>query len=359
MIGTVATRRRVIVAIVGAATALYLVWLVVAHWREIDRALLRFGRAQTRWLVAAIAFEILSQGCAVAVQHHLLRRAGSMFAVSATVRLVLTQNAIGLAVPGGQAVASVYSYRQIRRHSPNSTSAAWVVAASNLVAMVALATFAAFTATGASWLTALSAVGLVVVLVVLVIVAHDPGPLIRPAASVVRFGDRLRRRRSPDSAEARVAHRFERLSAVRMRWNDWLLIAAVALVAVAADCAVWICATHAIVVLPARCLHTAVSVRVARQCASFRAPSSTALLLAYSAGQAALQLPLLPGGIGLVESVMTATLTTSKVRALQALSAVLLYRVISFWSIIAAGAVIMLAVRRRGLNLDRGAGLTD
>jgi uncharacterized protein (TIRG00374 family) len=109
---------------------------------------------------------------------------------------------------------------------------------------------------------------------------------------------------------------------------------------------VWICASHALIVLPARCLRTPLSTRAAQQCASFRTPTTAALLVAYSAGQAALQLPFLPGGIGLVESFMTATLTTSKVRAIQALSAVLLYRLISFWGVVVIGAAMWLALRR-------------
>jgi len=136
------------------------------------------------------------------------------------------------------------------------------------------------------------------------------------------------------------------LSTVQLGWKDWLFVTTFALVAVAADCAVWICASHAIIVRSARCLRAPLSARLAQQCAAFRAPTTAALLVAYSAGQAALQLPFLPGGIGLVESFMTAALTTSKVRAIQALSAVMLYRVISFWGIVVIGGTMWLALRR-------------
>jgi len=340
-------RHRWLVAVVALVTASYLVWLVVAHWSQIDRAVVRLQGAGTRWLLAAIALELFSQACSVTVQHRLLRRAGSRFGIFATARLVLAQNAIILALPGGQAVASVFSYRQIRHRGANSSAAIWVVAASNLITMLALATFGAFTATGASWITIVSGSFLVVALAVLVTLARAPQRLHRPAVALVRVADRLRPHRvGGQNAHQRVEQRLARLSTVQLGWRDWLVVATFALVAVAADCAVWICASHAIIVRSARCVRSPLSGRAAQQCAAFRAPTTAALLVAYSAGQAALQLPFLPGGIGLVESFMTAALTTSKVRAIQALSAVLLYRAISFWGIVVIGGAMWLALRR-------------
>ena len=98
----------------------YLAWLVVSRWSQLDRAVLRFQGAGGRWLAGAVGLEVLAQGCQVVVQHRLLRRAGASFGILATVRLALAQNAIAMAVPGGQAVASVFSYRQIRRRGANA-----------------------------------------------------------------------------------------------------------------------------------------------------------------------------------------------------------------------------------------------
>ena len=329
------------------ATGIYLTWLLVAHWREIDRALLRFRAAQTRWLLAAVGLELVSQLCLVLAQHRLLRRAGSRFGVFATARLVLAQNAISMAVPGGQAVASVFSYRQIRRRGAETTAAAWVVAATNVTTMAALATFGAFTATGFSWLTILSGTALLTALAVLVTLARRPERLARPAVALVRLIDHLPLRHPrAESPQTRVQHRFDRLRAVHMRWNDWAFIGGAACSAVAADFAVWYCASRAMIVLPARCAATGLTGRVLQQCAAFHTPTTAGLLVAYSAGQAALQLPL-PGGVGAVEALMTASLTTVKVRAIQALSAVLLYRFISFWGVATIGAVMWLTMRRR------------
>jgi uncharacterized membrane protein YbhN (UPF0104 family) len=118
-------------------------------------------------------------------------------------------------------------------------------------------------------------------------------------------------------------------------------------VSVLADCAVWLAAVHAVITLPARC--TAVSGPRPRTsvCTRFHEPSQPDALFSYASGQAAMLIPLLPGGIGLVESAMTAALTARHVRAVPALSAVLLYRVIDYWIVLLVGVGCWLILRRR------------
>jgi uncharacterized membrane protein YbhN (UPF0104 family) len=340
-------RRHAAVA-VGLATIAYLVWLVLAHQNEIDRAVLRFSRTQSRWLFAAIGLEIVSQGCGVVVQYRLLRRAGTDMGIAAISRLVLAQNAIGLALPGGAAFASAFSYRQIRRRGTKGVAAAWVVAATNVIGLLALVAFGAFTTTGISWLSVLTAVLLVAALIVLVVLARAPHRLHRPATVLVEVVEKsIRRRPSTQSASVRVEQRLTRLRTVRLYWNDWLILGAFALFAVAADCGVWTCASHAIIVLPPRCHSTQLIARLAQECTAFKSPSSGGIFVAYAAGQAALAVPVLPGGIGLVESFMTASLTATKVRPIPALSAVLLYRLISFWGVLVVGGIAWWALRRQ------------
>ena len=137
------------------------------------------------------------------------------------------------------------------------------------------------------------------------------------------------------------------LSTVRLRWHDWLVVILFALAAVAADCAVWFSASRAIIALPSYCGQVGLSPRRALRCAQFHSPSTINLLVTYSVGQAALSVPFLPGGIGLVESLMTTTLTASKVRAISALSAVLLHRAISVGGVVLIGGILGLTMRRR------------
>ena len=54
-------RGRTVSVAIGIATVAYLVWLIVAHFSEINRAVVRFQGAATRWLAAAVVFEVVSQ----------------------------------------------------------------------------------------------------------------------------------------------------------------------------------------------------------------------------------------------------------------------------------------------------------
>jgi putative heme transporter len=342
----------------AAATIAYVAWLVVAHLNQIDRAVLRFPRAGTRFIVAAVGFEIASQVFNVVVQHRLLRRAGSSIRLAGIFRLVLAQNAVGLAVPAGPAVASHFSYKQIRRRGTNGSAAAWVVAASNVVGMLALGMFGAFTTTGTSVLTLAVAALLIGALVVLILLVKSPQRLHGPLIALIRVIDRVRRKpqtASPAARADRADRHLARLSVVHLGWKDWLVVGTFALAAVAADCGVWLCASHAMITSPQRCLTATTAVRAAQACTNFHPPTFSALFVAYAAGQLALAIPFLPGGIGLVESFMTATLVTAKTRAIPALSAVLLYRLVSFWAVVLIGGTMWLTLRgdRNRTSLSR------
>ena len=77
----------------------------------------------------------------------------------------------------------------------------------------------------------------------------------------------------------------------------------------------------------------------------------TGLLLAYGAGQLAATLPITPGGLGVVEGSITVALVAFGGAETSTASAVLLYRVISFWMILAIG---WLFVGQLALQVRRG-----
>jgi uncharacterized membrane protein YbhN (UPF0104 family) len=78
------------------------------------------------------------------------------------------------------------------------------------------------------------------------------------------------------------------------------------------------------------------------------------LLLAYGAGQLAATLPITPGGLGVVEGSLTIALVAFGGQVDATTDAVLLYRLISFWFILALGWVFIgemaLEVRRGRWN---------
>ena len=76
-------------------------------------------------------------------------------------------------------------------------------------------------------------------------------------------------------------------------------------------------------------------------------PSISLALLAYAAAQLLAQIPLTPGGLGIVEAGMTGTLALAGVAGGAAAIATLVYRLGSYWIQLPAGLVAWLLHRRR------------
>jgi uncharacterized protein (TIRG00374 family) len=75
------------------------------------------------------------------------------------------------------------------------------------------------------------------------------------------------------------------------------------------------------------------------------------LLLAYGAGQLAANLPITPGGLGVVEGSLAIALVAYGENQVSAVAAVFLYRLLSFWVMLVIGwtawAVLVVNARRR------------
>jgi uncharacterized protein (TIRG00374 family) len=76
-------------------------------------------------------------------------------------------------------------------------------------------------------------------------------------------------------------------------------------------------------------------------------PQFSLVLLAYVAAQLLAQIPITPGGIGVVEAGLTATLVLSGISAGDAAVATLAYRLVSYWLMLPAGLVAWVIHRRR------------
>jgi uncharacterized protein (TIRG00374 family) len=76
-------------------------------------------------------------------------------------------------------------------------------------------------------------------------------------------------------------------------------------------------------------------------------PRFSLVLLAYVAAQLLAQIPVTPGGIGVVEAGLTATLALAGVHGGDAAVATLAYRLVSYWLMLPAGLVGWIVYRRR------------
>ncbi|MDQ6649768.1 MAG: YbhN family protein, partial [Actinomycetota bacterium] len=88
--------------------------------------------------------------------------------------------------------------------------------------------------------------------------------------------------------------------------------------------------------------------------AAFEAVGSTppwrGLLLCYCAAALVSALPLLPGGVGVVEGGLTVALVAYGSERAPALAAVLLYRLLSFWALLPIGGLAYLLLRREPIG---------
>ncbi len=79
------------------------------------------------------------------------------------------------------------------------------------------------------------------------------------------------------------------------------------------------------------------------------------LLLAYGAGQLAANLPITPGGLGVVEGSLTVALVAYGGAQTSTVAAVILYRMISFWAFLPIGWGVWGALAVRDRRSDRRA----
>jgi len=76
-------------------------------------------------------------------------------------------------------------------------------------------------------------------------------------------------------------------------------------------------------------------------------PQPSLVLLAYTSAELLALIPFTPGGLGFVEAGLVGTLTLAGVHASDAVTATLLYRIVSYWLPIPAGGVAYVLFRRR------------
>ena len=268
------------------------------------------------WLLAAVAVELGSFVAFALVQRRLLWAGGVDMSLGRLTAVTLASTAIANSMPAGPLVSSVFAFRQYRRRGadagPGRMDARGGVRdrASVSLAVVAAAVLAIAGAEGAG----LDLIGVTVGVLVLALVLGCP---VRPAPRRRLGGDGHRpdepalpalagrRHRGPDREHRRpVDHRHPLGRRAFARWPDGRL-------------ANW--------VLDCGCLalsFVALGVGVPWK----------GLLLAYGAGQLAANLPITPGGLGVVEGSLTIALVAFGGSETSTVAVVLLYRILSFWT---------------------------
>jgi putative heme transporter len=265
------------------------------------------------WVVLGVVTEAASLLAFAALQRKLLRAGRVEMSLGRMAAITVAANSINNSLPAGPLLSSLFTFRQFRRHGVDEAVAGWSVVATFVVTSVTLAMVAG---AGAIVAGAEGArLGLVGVIVAYLIVALAGGAifvqkqaLVRAASAVMRMA---RRRNKPSRSDlaARVDRIIARLTVVH-------LSPAHVVGALSWGCANWL--------LDCGCLAV-----------SFLAVGAgvpwEGLLLAYGAGQLAANLPITPGGLGVVEGSLTIAIVAYGGSTPSAVAAVLLYRLLSFW----------------------------
>lgn len=317
--------------VVGLALGALAVWAVAGRRGELSGASRYLSHLSWPWVVAAVVAELASIVAFALVQRELLGAGRVEVGAGSVTGITLAATAIANSMPAGPVVSSVFAFRQYRRRGADDALAGWTlvavfVAASVSLALVAVVGLCIAGAEGAS-------LNLVWVTLGVLAVALAMGALFlqhRALDWVVRASVRASRRllHWPRGDVGARADRFvAHLTAVRLtprraaRVLGWGL-------------ANWI--------LDAGCLvlaYVALGVGVPWH----------GLLLAYGAGQLAVNLPVTPGGLGVVEGSLTIALVAFGGAETSTVAAVLLYRIVSFWGELPVGYAVWaaLAVKTR------------
>jgi uncharacterized protein (TIRG00374 family) len=318
------TRRLVALAL----TALVLYGLAPAVL-EVFGAFDELDDFEPLWWIAVLGTQAGGLLCFFAVQRVSIPGA-SWFAI-ATSNLV--GGALGRLIPGGAATAAAVQFRMLGQAGVNRARIATGVAAGSVLLVAALAALPIITLPSVvaglrvpDTLAEAALLGFLVFVVLFgvgaLLLGSDRalGAVGRMLAAILR---RVGREQTADGLPERLIDQRDLVRrALGRRWPE----------ALAAAVGRWI--------LDFLTLVAALEAAGAR-------PNLALTLLAYCAAQLLAQVPITPGGLGVVEAGMTATLALAGVAAGPAAAAVLAYRLASYWLQLPAGLVAWILYRRR------------
>ena len=289
------------------------------------------------WVSAAVVVEFVSLAEIVRQQRRLLRAFGVPVSFRRVGAILSSSTALAMSLPAGAAVSAGYSYREFRRNGATQGTAVTVLLLSGLMSTIGLGVLYAV------------AVGLLASPWVRDVVEDHPvaaaGAAVLLALTVQIAVNLISRRRGARALSTEPTPRLDRLEQRRpwlgsgfrhlldtvrqartVRLRDWrvVLISSVANWALDLAC-LW-----------ASCRAVGVTVHPA------------ALAAIYLGMQLVRQIPLTPGGLGVVEAALLAGLVGAGAANGPAAAAVLIYRLISTWLLIPIGYLVLAVSHRRG-----------
>ncbi|GAA3955503.1 lysylphosphatidylglycerol synthase transmembrane domain-containing protein [Actinoplanes auranticolor] len=315
---------------VVAVVVLILGTELVIGWPALAGALQQLRTPAWNWVAGAVIAEIASMGSYARMQQALLRGAGTSIPVRRHVALAYAAHSLSATLPGGPVFSTAFNFRTLRRYGASSAVASWSIALSGVLSAGALvligAVFGILTRSTGSWRTLLCYMaGALIVAFLVRLVARHPQWLMGPARRLLSGVNRARRRPA-ESGHTRLTTFVDQLRSVRVRPADLTLAVLLAVANWLLDAlCLWMCC----IAVGATGIHPA------------------PLVIAYCAGMAAASVPIVPGGLGVVDAALVLGLVAGGLTSASALAAVVLYRLISFGFIIGTGWLVWLIMRAR------------
>jgi uncharacterized protein (TIRG00374 family) len=289
------------------------IWVLTGKSSELAGAGAFLSQLRWEWLVLAAVAEFGSYLSITFLERTFLGAGDVRAKLRRLIAIAFAGSAIQSALPVGAAFAGVYEFRQFQLLGADEVLSGWVVIAVGTVAFAALAVLAgiglSLAATLGSTFDLVEAIIGVLFLALLVVVAWaNRGTLYRVLQRAVGRLERLSGRPA-GQLTAPLAKGLERMRAVAPTRLEWAQAVLAGTCSWLSDCA---CLAFAFIAVGAQV-------------------PWAGLLLAYCGGQLAVNLPITPGGLGVVEGSLTVALVAFGGGEAPTVAAVLLYRLISFW----------------------------
>ncbi len=297
----------------------------------------RVGEVHWGWLTACFAASMASFDSFARVQRALFRSANVLVSQWRSLSVVLAANSLSQTMPGGQVLAPAFTYRETRRWGANPVVASWQVVMSGLLAGVGLATLGIGGAVLAGartnpYSTIFSILGFVAFVAVLQYLASHPATVHSWGSRLLTWYNEFRNRRV-DAGQERLSRLIDQLGAVQLTRRDaavafgWSLFNWIADV-ICLMFACWAIGAH---------------------------PSIAGMAVAYAASKAVgTAIPLLPGGLGVVDAAMVAALVPAGMTTGDAVVAVILYRLVSWVLVSVIGWIVIMVMFRSRIRTEVG-----
>ena len=295
-------------------------WVIAGKSSELSGAGAFLSQPRWEWLALGTLAELASFLAMASLQRALLRAGDINCRLWRVTLITFASNSIQSALPVGAAFAGLFQFGQYQLIGADEVLAGWVVIATAGVAFATLSALAGLglalaATTGTTFDLVEAIVGVIIVAILAVIAWARRTAIYQFVLSAVVAAEK-RLHRPAGQVSGPLAKGLERMRSVAPSRRQWAFALAWGTTTWLTDCA---CLMFAFL---------AVGAPVPWQ----------GLLLAYCGGQLAVNLPITPGGLGVVEGSLTVALVAFGGGQAATVAAVLLYRLLSFWIPLPLGA---------------------